>query len=152
MTVPTVGRVMLFAPSSNSQSSGFMHPREGQPCAAIVAAVSEDGKMVHLSVFDGEGNQHPRLDVPVVQDDEASPTEGYFAYWMPYQVKQHAKNETQAQGQIGGCIGGSYAPPTEEERLRGLRYAALQYATIGAETKDPEEVVAAAEIYFNWLK
>ncbi|HOV58161.1 MAG TPA: hypothetical protein PLN91_09810 [Rhodanobacteraceae bacterium] len=69
MTQPTVGRVVWFWPSSNEQ---LAFPREGQPLAAHVAAVSEDGFTVNLQVIDANGHAHARQDVPFFEDGGAA--------------------------------------------------------------------------------
>ena len=48
MTQPTVGRVVWFWPSINEL---LALPRAGQPLAAHVAAVSDDGSTVTLQVI-----------------------------------------------------------------------------------------------------
>lgn len=83
MIKPTVGRVVLFRPASNQQTAGFTPTRE---CAALICYVHSD-TMVNLAVFDGNGVQHPCTSVTLIQDGEAEPENGYFAYWMPYQKK-----------------------------------------------------------------
>lgn len=93
MTQPTVGRVVWFWPSPNEQ---LAFPREGQPLAAHVAAVSEDGFTVNLQVIDANGHAHARQDVPFIEDGGAA---GFsYACWMPYQRAQHAKNEANQLG------------------------------------------------------
>lgn len=87
---PTVGRVVLFRPSSNSVEPGFSFYGQ-QPCAAVVAYVHSD-TMVNLTVFDHVGNPHSRTSVPLVQDDDEYP-QGSYCEWMPYQKGQAAKTE-----------------------------------------------------------
>lgn len=89
---PTVGRVVYFVPSARTGSSDFTPPAAGQPLAAIIAAVLEGGAL-NLAVFDALGHQHARLNVPLVQDGEDIPEDGYYAYWMPYQIGQAKKAE-----------------------------------------------------------
>ena len=93
MTQPTVGRVVWFWPSSVEQ---LALPRDGQPLAAHVAAVSEDGSTVNLQVIDANGYAHARQNVPFIGDGGAA---GFsYACWMPYQRAQHAKQEAATLG------------------------------------------------------
>jgi hypothetical protein len=89
---PTVGRVVLFHPASNSAESGFASPNKGEPLAAIVARVWND-VCVNLAVFDANGACHSRTSVRLVQDGEKAPENGYYCEWMPYQKGQAAKAE-----------------------------------------------------------
>lgn len=90
MSTPvTVGRVVYYWPSADDQ---LQHPRPGQPLAANVAAVSEDGGSVNLHVIDANGFAHSRLEVPFVQADKLPPAVGSYAAWMPYQIAQAAKS------------------------------------------------------------
>ena len=90
MSTPvTVGCVVYYWPAADDQ---LQHPRPGQPLAANVAAVSEDGGSVNLHVIDANGFAHSRLEVPFVQADKLPPAVGSYAAWMPYQVAQAAKS------------------------------------------------------------
>ena len=91
MTQPTVGRVVWFWPSADEQ---LALPRSGQPLAAHVAAVSEDGSTVNLQVIDANGHAHARQDVPFFEGGH--PGGQSYADWMPYQRAQHAKQESVA--------------------------------------------------------
>jgi hypothetical protein len=91
MTVinPTVGRVVWFHPPSNSTKHGF---EPNAICAATIAKVLTDGRL-NLGVLDGNGVNHSMTEVPLIQEGETPPKDGYFAEWMPYQ-KSVAKGET----------------------------------------------------------
>ena len=89
MTQPTVGRVVWFWPSADEQMA---LPRHGQPLAAHVAAVSEDGSTVNLQVIDANGHAHARQEVPFCEGG-LLPGRQSYADWMPYQRAQHAKQE-----------------------------------------------------------
>ena len=117
MTQPTVGRVVWFWPSSVEQ---LALPRDGQPLAAHVAAVSEDGSAVNLQVIDANGHAHARQDVPFIGDGGAA---GFsYACWMPYQRAQHAKNEAAAL-----CNSDSPSTAPEEPSVVDLsRFATTQ--------------------------
>ena len=89
MTQPTVGRVVWFWPSADEQMA---LPRHGQPLAAHVAAVSEDGSTVNLQVIDANGHAHARQEVPFCEGG-LLPGRQSYADWMPYQRAQHAKQD-----------------------------------------------------------
>jgi len=105
MITPTVGRVVWYHPASNDFTPGFIHPVDGQPLAAIVARVVDDG-CVNLTVFDAAGVPWSRQYVPLIQEGEDVPADGY-AEWMPYQKGQAKKAEAEnaaAQGQLVGAV------------------------------------------------
>lgn len=85
---PTVGRMILFHPPSNSTKHGF---EPSTICAATIAKVLPDGRL-NLGVLDGSGANHSMTDVPLIQEGETPPGNGYYAEWMPYQ-KSVAKGE-----------------------------------------------------------
>jgi hypothetical protein len=91
MIKPTVGRVVWFWPSKVSSNFGY-HNSE-QPCAALVAYVWSD-TCVNLHVIDQNGNGHSQTSVPLVQDTETAPANGYYCEWMPYQIGQAKKEQT----------------------------------------------------------
>lgn len=87
---PTVGRIVLYRKSTNDTD---LASRGNQPLAAIIAAVWSD-TMVNLHVIDANGVGHSRTSVRLLQeDDEITDHNGAFAYWMPYQKGQAAKND-----------------------------------------------------------
>ena len=81
-------------------------PRDGQPLAAHVAAVSEDGATVNLQVIDANGHAHARQDVPFYEGGHSGGES--YADWMPYQRAQHALEEGAAVAR----------PPSEVEDAR----------------------------------
>lgn len=85
---PTVGRVVYFNPNGMQLASDFRAPRDGEPLAAIVAAVLPNGVHLNLSVIDALGQHHAVTSVPLVQEGQPEPEAGPFAYWMPYQLAQ----------------------------------------------------------------
>lgn len=87
--VPTVGRKILFHPPSNSTKQGF---EPNAICAATIAKVLPDGRL-NLGVLDGNGVNHSMTEVPLIQEGDTPPEDGFFAEWMPYQ-KSVAKGET----------------------------------------------------------
>lgn len=89
MIKPTVGRVVWFTPAVNDD------PRHDvkQPLSAVIAYVHGE-RCVNLTTFDQNGNCiGGRTSVPLLQDDDPKPEEGYFASWMPYQRGQAARTE-----------------------------------------------------------
>jgi hypothetical protein len=86
---PTVGRMILFHPPSNSTNSTFA---PGATCAAIIAAVLPNERL-NLAVFDSKGAVHSMESVPLIQEGDTAPVNGFFAEWMQYQ-KAVAKGET----------------------------------------------------------
>jgi hypothetical protein len=90
---PTVGRVVWFHPPIGAASPDFSKPVPGEPLAAIVAAVlpGHPVDIVNLTVFDAVGTPHAISMVPLLQEGEDVPEEGFYAQWMPYQVEQAKK-------------------------------------------------------------
>lgn len=91
MIKPTVGRMVLYRPSSDED--GFARNPNGEPSAAVVVQVHND-RVVNLAVFDAMGTSHPRTHVPLLQPEDERPASGVGGYceWMPYQ-KQVAAGE-----------------------------------------------------------
>lgn len=96
MIAPTVGRVVWFTPGITADPRFDVK----QPCAALVAYV-HDERCVNLAWFDQMGLSREACSVPLLQDDDAKPEQGYFASWMPYQRGQAAKTEA-LEKQISG--------------------------------------------------
>ena len=110
---PTVGRVVWFYPSQNTDEAGFArHPDGGGPYAALIAHVWND-HMVNLSVFDAIGAAHPRTSVPMLHG-ECDVPEHAFCGWMPYQKGQAAKTEVADKGIV---LEQRYRDPTQREQL-----------------------------------
>jgi hypothetical protein len=63
-----------------------------QPYAALVAYVHGD-RCINVAAFNENGTPLSACSVPLLQDDDAVPANGYFAQWMPYQKGQAAKTE-----------------------------------------------------------
>lgn len=98
--IPTVGRVVLFYPTSKTGEAGFACNESGGPYAAIVARVWNDS-MVNLAVFDANGTVHSRTSLLLVQGDEAA-TDSAFCGWMPFQKGQAAKQDAQQAKDANG--------------------------------------------------
>lgn len=87
---PTVGRIVLYRKSTNDTD---LASRGNQPLAAIIACVWSD-TMVNLHVIDANGVGHARQIVRLVQEgDEIRDFNEAYAFWMPYQRGQAAKND-----------------------------------------------------------
>lgn len=82
MIKPTIGRVVWF------------HSEEWpeQTLAAIVAFVHSD-RYVNLGVFNANGTLFNVQTVPLMQEGEEKPIQGFYCEWMPYQIGQ-AKQAT----------------------------------------------------------
>ena len=98
MIKPTVGRVVWFWPGAPGVEArpefltlaGAGEGAEPQPCSASIAYVFSD-RLVNLTVSDHYGRPHNFTSVTLLQGDDARPSAGYFAEWMPYQVGQAKK-------------------------------------------------------------
>jgi len=75
----TVGRNVYFQESADTEQ-----------LAAIVTAVNT-GETINLCVFQRDGTPVPVQSVPHAEDDIPKP--GHWN-WMPFQVKQQAKEES----------------------------------------------------------
>lgn len=96
MTQPTVGRVMYYRPHASDVLRDNMMSVDGEPLAAIVAAVQNE-KYLNLTVSDSNGNSFSRTSVPFFETQADGPVEGGFVHWMPYQLAQavrHAADPT----------------------------------------------------------
>ncbi len=101
MTAPTVGRKIYYYPDAGSfEGKQITQLDPNQPINATVLFIHPKNTMdapdkVSLHIVDHTGIIHFRAAVPLVEGDTAPPSGGY-AKWMPYQVTQHAKNESAA--------------------------------------------------------
>lgn len=93
MIKPTVGRVVWFYMPVDAHQPGFAKPDDGEPCAAIITRVWGD-RMVNLTVFDANGVPHSRTSVSLLQEGDEVPSHPH-ATWMPYQVGQAKKHESE---------------------------------------------------------
>jgi hypothetical protein len=71
----TVGDRILFYPLSNARNVAFA---PASSCAAIVAKVLANGHL-NLAVFDGNGAAHAMENVPLLDDGDQVPANGYYA-------------------------------------------------------------------------
>lgn len=81
MISPTIGRVILV----NSGQQGASGP---WPC--FVTKVYGD-RCINAAGFNEWGTSVSYSSLPLIQDDDAPPTAGAYAEWMPYQKGQAAK-------------------------------------------------------------
>ena len=99
MIPPTVGRVVLYHPSTNDPGGNI----PGGPLAAIIARVHSD-TLVNLMVISPDGSPFGRTSVCLLQSDEqrARHQTGPYCEWMPYQKGQAAKTEA-LEKQLGAA-------------------------------------------------
>jgi hypothetical protein len=95
MISPSVGRVVWFTPPTELKP-GFVYHDRTKPCAAMVTHVWGD-RMVNLVVFDCNGTPFGETSVNLLQDDDLSLEGGRFCTWMPYQIGQAKKHETEGK-------------------------------------------------------
>lgn len=82
--LPSIGSVVWFRPAAQANPNG-------QPHAALIAFVQSE-RLVNLAAFDENGTGYSATSVPLLQGDEAPPTDGTaYAEWMPFQKGQVAK-------------------------------------------------------------
>lgn len=82
---PTIGRVVWFYPAGH---------REGeQPHAALIAFVHSDS-MINIGAIDPNGRSYNQTSVPLIHDGTV-PDGGRYATWMPFQIGQAKKAETE---------------------------------------------------------
>jgi hypothetical protein len=94
MIDPTVARLVLFHPAPDAEL-----PRNGgEPLAGIVVGVN-GSRSINVAVFDVRGGHHAFTSVPLLQDDDAAPSDSHYAEWMPYQ-KGQAANAEAAEGPL----------------------------------------------------
>ena len=91
MIKPTVGRVVWYWPALTENEV-----KAAQPCAALIAYVWND-RIVNLAVFTPNGVSYNETSVTLVQEGDAVPQLGRYAEWMPYQVGQAKKHETETK-------------------------------------------------------
>ncbi|NEW95488.1 hypothetical protein [Rhodopseudomonas sp. BR0G17] len=89
--LPSIGRVVWFHPAAQANPNG-------QPHAALIAYVQSE-RLINLAAFDENGTSYSATSVPLLQGDEAPPTDGTaYAEWMPFQKGQAAKTDNVAAG------------------------------------------------------
>jgi hypothetical protein len=139
---PSIGRIVWFYPSTRMGSSDFHPPTLSDPLAAIVAKVI-GAATLNLTVFDAQGVSHAMTGVPLVQEGEDVPADGYYAEWMPYQIGQAKKAEDREHDAKQLAV--AAAPSSTDNR--GLRAHALEMALRTPGAQHHTEVLAAAKAY-----
>jgi hypothetical protein len=132
---PTVGKTVWFNPAYNSTNSAFA---PATVCAAIVAAVLPDGR-VNLAVFDANGASHSMEKVPLVQDGEASPENGYYAEWIP----EGGKPATAAKRPEGTKVEDKKTEETKAARLSSPAVEPSPFSTAADPVVSPPAEIPA---------
>ncbi len=87
---PTVGRVVWYNPAADENINRV----PGQPLAAMIACVNEDGT-INLGLLDRDGVVCHRVNVHLLGPDADAGVDETkaFACWMPDQIGQAQKTE-----------------------------------------------------------
>lgn len=93
---PSIGRVVWYFPSGHDT---IEQGPDGQPLAAMVAYVWPDGS-INIAVHDWHGYPWSRSKVRLVQDGEEVPEGSGYATWMPFQIGQAKKAESDLQQRV----------------------------------------------------
>lgn len=93
MIKPTVGRIVWYYKDA-LQTNIVQHGLSTDPLAAQICMVWND-RLVNLHVIDANGTAHAVTSVELVQEGEPAPSAGRYCKWMPYQVGQAKKNESE---------------------------------------------------------
>lgn len=91
MIKPTVGRVVWFTPHLH----GDTRFDATQPLSASIAYVYSD-RLINVGYLDQLGVKHSATSVPLIQDGDTKPEDGFYCEWMPYQKQQAEKQESTA--------------------------------------------------------
>lgn len=91
---PTIGRVVLFYPSKQSDA-----PVPEQPFPALVCYV-HGLSCINVGGFNASGTPFSACSVLLIQDGDPIPDTGYYACWMPYQIGQAAKVAAMQDAQV----------------------------------------------------
>lgn len=138
--VPSVGRVMLLMLPNPAGIPCVV----GEPLAAIVAGVVDEGRKVNVGFLDHNGAMRDAQNVPVVQEGETEPG-GAFVKWMPYQLGQARKEEIRASepplwpGAVvgGGVIGAGGLAFDRLNTSGGMTIETKQYSDGSSATGTP---------------
>ena len=88
MIKPTIGRMVWYT-IGNWDTVAV---QRDQPLSGQIAYVWND-RLVNLFVIDANGIPLTRTSVPLLQDDDPRPEQGFFCEWMPFQKGQAQKTE-----------------------------------------------------------
>lgn len=147
---PSIARNIWFYPAVDDGRH-----EDGQPFAAIVAGVNDDGT-INLGVFARDGSPYGATNVRLVQEGEPIDHDAAHAAWMPYQRGQ-APSSSAVEGRLqaieklleeGGSvhklITGMATQVGEQLGDVNKRVAALELATKGQTTAPKEPPPAPA--------
>jgi hypothetical protein len=84
MITPTIGRRVWFWPAVGT------YGKLEQPFDAGIAYVHGD-RCINIGFRDHNGTVGSATSVPLLQDDDKVPENGFCCQWMPYQAAQAAK-------------------------------------------------------------
>lgn len=156
MIKPTPGRIVWYRPSAKDLDGAFISHHGGldpamkvlgnAPLSAQIVGVQND-RLVNLIVFDAEGWGFPRLNVPLMQDDDKDePVLGGYAEWMPYQQGQAKKAQVEQGGVTGiGAAAANVISTTAAAALSHRDYqieVELQATGNDAPRVKPEDITA----------
>lgn len=93
---PTIGRKLYFYPAGDPSVQRY----DDQPIDATIVYVwtktaPDAPQFLNLLITDHSGVTQVKTSVPLIQADEAEPTHGFYAKWMPFQVGQAARQLSQ---------------------------------------------------------
>lgn len=118
--VPTVGRKLYFTSVNDTSISKL----DEQPIDATIIYVhpKKEGDdspwLLNLHIIDHAGSMQTKTRVPLIQAPyDVEPTDGYFAYWMPYQVGQAKTNAVPTVESTGESSAASATQPVVIENL-----------------------------------
>lgn len=130
---PTIGRKVWFYPSGDTS---LAQNSKEQPLDATIVFVYGTGATVNLFVIDHNGNTQPKHSIRLIQPDEALPTSGAYATWMPYQAGQAAaKSQSAAPVTNGAAQLAASSPLASSSEV--VAESASATAQLEAEVADP---------------
>jgi len=157
MTAPTVARKIYYYPDQSPLDRAIQQIDPAQPINSTVLYVHPTDpdvpSLVNLHLVDHSGIIHFRSAVPLIEGDGKIPNKGY-AKWMPYQVTQHAKNETAAPAAdaIQPSSDASASPATTSEpntAIPILAPAQTASESVTAAVQQTAEVLGAVQYGFD---
>lgn len=80
MILPTNGCVVWFSPATADLATTQLDKQQWLMGAVVHVFNS---RLVNLIVADSNGVQSPRLNVPLLQDNDPVPAGGFFCAWQP---------------------------------------------------------------------
>lgn len=150
MIQPTVGRKVWFYLNGMQALSTPITAYSDQPMDATIVYV-HSAAMVNLFVVDHAGRPHSLTSVPLLSpenEDAQRPYTGFYAAWMPYQIRQAAKEKAAEPGESVGLAETAMQLGEEEPCDCGFcqaRREALENPAI-VDTLHVEPVVSDADL------